>query len=198
MTQQHKHRLHIQSFRRRLISTITVVILVIGATIVWLKSGQEPLATALSIIFVAVAVIIGFLQWLLPMSSDHSSPPQTFHPQKMDNKIPMHTAQHQQEETHQSSTPQEPPFDEALLLQPARFVGRAEDLHWLLKQLQKGGVTGITAATRGMGGIGKTTLAAVAVHQLRAEGRFQDGIGGCTMPGVDRYNRDLTARISSL
>jgi tetratricopeptide (TPR) repeat protein len=54
------------------------------------------------------------------------------------------------------------------------FVGREADLDWLLRRLRDRSV-GVTALG-GMGGIGKSTLAAVALHQLRAEGRFQDGV----------------------
>jgi len=69
--------------------------------------------------------------------------------------------------------PQGPPFDEALLLLPERFVGRDADLRWLLSRLPK--TTGISVL-RGMAGIGKTALAARVVRQLRIEGFFQDGI----------------------
>ncbi|HEX3272219.1 MAG TPA: tetratricopeptide repeat protein [Ktedonobacterales bacterium] len=67
-----------------------------------------------------------------------------------------------------------PPFDEALLPVPETFIGREADLDWLLGRLRDRSV-GVTALG-GMGGIGKSTLAAVALHQLRAEGRFADGV----------------------
>ena len=70
---------------------------------------------------------------------------------------------------------QKPPFDEALLTMPAHFVGRNADLIWLLERLKADRVASI-AALRGLGGIGKTALATKAVHQLRKEGRFCDGI----------------------
>ena len=68
-----------------------------------------------------------------------------------------------------------PPFDEAKLPVPPYFVGRDEDLHWLLDRLKTDKIANI-AALRGMGGIGKTALASKAVQQLRQEGRFRDGI----------------------
>ena len=68
-----------------------------------------------------------------------------------------------------------PPFDEAKLPMPPYFVGRDADLHWLLEQLGADKLAYI-ASLRGMGGIGKTALASKAVHQLRQEGRFCDGI----------------------
>src|SRR4029077_6266714 len=52
-----------------------------------------------------------------------------------------------------------PPFDEALLSAPETFIGRGDDLDWLQKRLRDRSV-GVTALG-GMGGIGKTTLAAV-------------------------------------
>ncbi len=75
-----------------------------------------------------------------------------------------------------------PPFQESDLPMPERFVGRVEDLRWVEDRLRAGGATGITAV-RGMGGIGKTALAAVAVRELRWEGRFADGVA------VDRMQR---------
>src|SRR5690348_17066449 len=57
------------------------------------------------------------------------------------------------------------PFDEAKLPMPPFFVGREADLRWLLDQLKADKVVNI-AALRGLGGIGKTALAAKALHQL--------------------------------
>ena len=72
-----------------------------------------------------------------------------------------------------------PPFEEGILPVPERFIGRAEDLYWVEERLRAGGATGITAV-RGMGGIGKTALAAVAIRELRWEKRFTDGIAVVT------------------
>jgi tetratricopeptide (TPR) repeat protein len=69
----------------------------------------------------------------------------------------------------------QPPFDEELLMLPAHFVGREEDLLWLQSRLRVGGTTSVTALG-GMGGIGKTALAARAVRRMRAEGHYRDGI----------------------
>lgn len=71
--------------------------------------------------------------------------------------------------------PQPPPFDEGQLPPPDYFVGRLDDLGWVLQQMREGRTTAITALN-GLGGIGKTTLAAVVVHTLREEGAFPDGI----------------------
>jgi tetratricopeptide (TPR) repeat protein/transcriptional regulator with XRE-family HTH domain len=68
-----------------------------------------------------------------------------------------------------------PPFDETLLTTPEHFIGREEDLQWLKTSLLAGGTTSISALG-GMGGIGKTALAAVTIRKMRAEGYFQDGI----------------------
>jgi tetratricopeptide (TPR) repeat protein len=78
-------------------------------------------------------------------------------------------------ESPADAAPQGPPFEEALLTPPSRFVGRAQDLDWLLEALRVGGATAVTAVN-GMGGIGKTALAGEAVKRLRAEGRFRDGV----------------------
>lgn len=74
-----------------------------------------------------------------------------------------------------SETSQMPPFDEELLMVPEHFVGREEDLQWLQSRLQVGGTTSITALG-GMGGIGKTALAAKAIRRMRIAGYFRDGI----------------------
>jgi tetratricopeptide (TPR) repeat protein len=77
-----------------------------------------------------------------------------------------------------------PPDDAALLPLPDRFVGRQADLAWVQSRLREGGASSITAL-RGLGGIGKTSLAAVAVHQLQQEGRFPDGIAVVLCQGLD-------------
>src|SRR5579885_893933 len=69
----------------------------------------------------------------------------------------------------------EPPFDDGQLPPPEYFVGRLEDLEWVMRQVRAGRTTAITALN-GLGGIGKTALAAVAVHKLREERAFPDGI----------------------
>lgn len=71
--------------------------------------------------------------------------------------------------------PQPLPFDESQLPPPEYFVGRLDDLEWVLRRVREGRTTAITALN-GLGGIGKTTLAAVAVHTLREENAFPDGI----------------------
>lgn len=69
----------------------------------------------------------------------------------------------------------DPPFDLAELPVPDPFIGREEDLQWVLDRLQPGATAGITAP-RGLGGIGKTALAACAVQQVYDDGRFPSGI----------------------
>jgi tetratricopeptide (TPR) repeat protein len=74
--------------------------------------------------------------------------------------------------------PSAAPFDEALLPRPPHFVGRAHDLQAVIDRLSRGvsaAITGV-AALRGQPGIGKTPLAAQAVHVLLAQGRFPDGV----------------------
>jgi tetratricopeptide (TPR) repeat protein len=70
---------------------------------------------------------------------------------------------------------QGPPFDDVLLPPPDDFIGRGEDLDWLLSRLRTGKPGTVTAIT-GLAGIGKTSLVAVAVRRVRAEDVFPDGI----------------------
>ncbi|BCL82285.1 tetratricopeptide repeat protein [Ktedonobacteria bacterium brp13] len=75
------------------------------------------------------------------------------------------------------STPWIPP--QMLPLRAQSFVGREEDLAWLLQHM-KNGTAGTTLAICGPGGMGKTALAAEALHQLidQEDGlvRFPDGV----------------------
>lgn len=59
---------------------------------------------------------------------------------------------------------------------PEHFIGRESELAWLTDRLRRGVTTGITAV-KGIGGVGKTSLAAKAVEILRAEGHFSGGVG---------------------
>jgi len=68
-----------------------------------------------------------------------------------------------------------PPFDLGLLPEPPRLIGRDAELAWALDRLRARETTAVTAL-RGMGGIGKSALAAVAIRQLRQERAFPDGI----------------------
>jgi tetratricopeptide (TPR) repeat protein len=78
--------------------------------------------------------------------------------------------------TAAAAAPAGPPLDFALLPEPEHFVGREADLAWVEERLRQGGTAAIVAAIAGLGGIGKTALAAVAARRLYAEGRFPDGV----------------------
>ena len=80
--------------------------------------------------------------------------------------------------------PQGPPFDEALLPAADRLVGRESDLSWVLDRLQAGSAAAISAI-EGLGGIGKTALAAQAVKELRRQQRFSDGVAVVQCQGMD-------------
>ncbi|HEX6818103.1 MAG TPA: tetratricopeptide repeat protein [Ktedonobacterales bacterium] len=70
-----------------------------------------------------------------------------------------------------------PPFDLAQLPLPAHFVGRESELAFLRERLtQSGSMSSIVASINGLGGIGKTGLAAKVIRDLRDEGYFPDGI----------------------
>lgn len=69
----------------------------------------------------------------------------------------------------------EPPFELEELPRPERFIGRHADLTWVLDRLKPGAMAGVTAL-RGLGGIGKTALAAEVVQRAFEEARFPSGI----------------------
>jgi tetratricopeptide (TPR) repeat protein len=72
-----------------------------------------------------------------------------------------------------------PPFDLGALQPTDHFVGREDDLRWVLDHLQPSpGGAGLAsiAATNGFAGIGKSTLAWRAIQQLFIANRFPDGI----------------------
>lgn len=74
------------------------------------------------------------------------------------------------------TNPQGVPYPDNLVsFYPRHFVGREEELGWLLTRLHTGGTSAITALG-GMGGIGKTALAAVAIKKLLDERFFSDGV----------------------
>ncbi len=84
------------------------------------------------------------------------------------------------------------PRDEVLLAVPPRWVERKSDLDWLIARLRTGGV----CALYGLPGAGKSALAAVAVHRLRAEGRFTDGVVAFSLDGpTDVSGGELIRRI---
>ncbi len=74
------------------------------------------------------------------------------------------------------SRPQGPPNDVARLSHQESLVGRAADAQWLFERLRAGRAAGITTALHGMGGIGKTALAAHVIRRLQTQGRFRGGI----------------------
>jgi tetratricopeptide (TPR) repeat protein len=65
---------------------------------------------------------------------------------------------------------------------PADFTGRQEDLYFLRSRLAEGG-TGAIFGLRGMGGVGKTTLALKLAHELKPQ--FPDAQIYLDLKGVD-------------
>lgn len=88
------------------------------------------------------------------------------------------------------------PADDELLPIPDRFIGRAKELDEIKRQLRSSNAAAIVAVS-GLGGIGKTALAAVAVHELRWEQHFPDGllvISAIEERDPARILREITSR----
>lgn len=77
-----------------------------------------------------------------------------------------------------------PPFELGVLPVPKQFVGRKQELDRALARLRKGESTGVVTALRGIGGIGKTALAAAIILQLYQEQAFPDGIAVVDCAGL--------------
>jgi SIR2-like domain/NB-ARC domain len=97
------------------------------------------------------------------------------------------------------SVPRAPRDDVGVLPLPEVFIGREQELTWLEGRLRAGGTTAISAI-RGMGGIGKTALAAAALRAMGAEGRFPGGIVVALCDGVrdpDVLSRLILSRFAT-
>lgn len=96
--------------------------------------------------------------------------------------------------------PRDAPFDIKALPVPEHFVGRISELDDLLALLRAGETTQITPATStpsttslsGLAGIGKTTLAGMAVRRIFQEKLFTDGI--VVYKGEERTNATFMLR----
>ncbi|MBF6591407.1 MAG: helix-turn-helix domain-containing protein, partial [Ktedonobacterales bacterium] len=66
------------------------------------------------------------------------------------------------------------PRDDGAFLPPERFIGRAKELEWLLARL--GAADARVTALTGLGGVGKSALAAEAVRLVCLSGGFPGGV----------------------
>ena len=86
---------------------------------------------------------------------------------------------------------------------PEYFVQRPEEFENIVEALvDSNGAVAITAAVRGAGGFGKTTLALALCHDTRVRGAFDDGVLWVTLgenptsADIDRYALDLCELIT--
>lgn len=75
------------------------------------------------------------------------------------------------------------PFDQWMLIPPEPLNGRRNELEWLLDRLTGAGLRSV-AALHGMPGIGKTALAAAAVHRVATNEFFPDGVAVVLCQGL--------------
>jgi tetratricopeptide (TPR) repeat protein len=89
----------------------------------------------------------------------------------------------QEQAPPETPQPPQPAFNLAPRL-PDYYVAREDDLQRLRDRLQQGGVLGLTAV-HGMGGVGKSVLAAALAHDSQAQTCFADGVLWATLgPGA--------------
>ncbi|HEU5376549.1 MAG TPA: NB-ARC domain-containing protein, partial [Ktedonobacteraceae bacterium] len=153
--------------QRKIVITVIITVLPLVIAALWIFFDRGLIPTICSVLLNLVAILINIGQWHWPQSSHKHEP-----------ALPVEGTLSSLPESGgllPSSSSTRIPFDEAALPRPSHLIGRNEDLAWLLKRLREGKTTSLSAL-RGMAGIGKTALAAEAIHQMRAEQRFPDGI----------------------
>ena len=90
----------------------------------------------------------------------------------------------------QFAKPQGPPLDIDNPSHPNEFIGRTDELDWLLKRLRVGKKNRVTALW-GRDGIGKTTLVVEVIRRLHAERRFKDGMAIIPCQGINSVEEVL-------
>ena len=166
----------IRPFWLRWIILSGVLLVIMAGAIFWILNSQGPLATIVSIVFVALGLVFSFLQ-IFPLSkSDHRHDPGAS-PQQIVIHLPSpSTSQkvvvdvpHVSSERHSESTEETRPaphrenWGEAPHI--GRFYGRAEELTQLSRWVLSNSCRVI--AVLGMGGLGKTTIVTKLAEQIK-------------------------------
>src|SRR5260370_20177702 len=174
-------RKHLQELRV-LIASIAVLFLV-GGAVLWILSSQGilqgPLSNVLLIMFTVSGVLIGLFQWLFPVGAAPAQQMQrasalTEMPQLMvqvpptlASSVPPSRAPTIEKATYRGIVGVPPPTDSRTIQQ------RQETVQTIYTQLLQPGITGLTLT--GIGGVGKSTLAALVYRYAEEQRRRGNG-----------------------
>src|SRR5256884_6345341 len=180
---QRKHRERKQLQERRFIIVSTAILLLIGATILWILNSQGIIRGSWSgillVIFTVAGIIIGLFQWLYPISSP--PPPQTqphtatasaMPTPQIIVHVPPTAAQPSlpapgERATYRGIVGVPPPTDPRTIQQRQKAV---QDIY---SRLLRQDLTAI--ALTGIAGVGKSTLAALIYRYAEEQRRAGSG-----------------------
>jgi tetratricopeptide (TPR) repeat protein len=189
--QQHEHKHKRPLWPRWLIASI-IIILIIAGIVIWVVTSQGSVTTILPIvIFTVLGVVIGLFQWLFPVSSnasDHAST--TIHPSLIPQlstatpslstipQIIVHVPP-----ADYTYPPQSGPLDKAAYrgirgipppTDPRTIQQRETVVKDIFARLTQPDITAV--ALTGIGGVGKSTLAALIYRYAEEQRRAGDGL----------------------
>lgn len=164
--------------RTRWLIAIIAMIVIAGGTIFWLVDTQTSLFAILPvIIFTVLSVVIGLFQWLFPVSSNGPDQPTlVIHPSMLSQPTPPALI----EKTAPRGIVGLPLLTDARTIQQREHVVRA-----IYAKLIQDDITAI--ALTGIGGAGKSTLAALMYRYTEAQRQTGNGpfLGGTLWLTID-------------
>ena len=168
-----KHRSKRSSWRRWLIASIILLLMVVGI-IIWILTSRNAFTAILPIvIFTVLGVLIALFQWLFPVSSSVSEHPSTH--QHTHEVLPIIVHVPTTEPLHEpTSLPEKASYRGIIGLPPPtdpRTIQQREHVvREVYAKLIQPDITAI--ALTGIGGVGKSTLAAFFIAMLRSNDRL--------------------------
>ena len=188
--QQHQQKRKRPPWKRWLIAG-TILLLIAVGTVIWIVTDQGSLTGILPVvIFTVLGVVIGLFQWLFPVSSNSTEhPPTIFHPSLMPQastgasslpampQIVVHIPP-----TDHTHLPQSGPLDKPAYrgimgvpppTDPRTIQQREKAVSDIYEKLTQPDITAV--ALTGIGGVGKSTLAALAYRYAEEQRRAGTG-----------------------